>query len=98
MQVRQIDIYIGRHFIWGNPFYIGRDGSREEVVEKYRTARLDEEPWLREELMRLKDKVPLRESESGTSSTCLNAHQPLFNKALKTLESRVKNLKLPDKP
>ncbi len=36
------DIYIGRskagqpQNIWGNPFVIGRDGTREEVIEKYR--------------------------------------------------------------
>jgi Domain of unknown function (DUF4326) len=30
------DGYIGRPSIWGNPFEIGRDGTREEVIEKYR--------------------------------------------------------------
>lgn len=30
------DVYIGRPSKWGNPFSIGRDGSREEVIEKYR--------------------------------------------------------------
>jgi hypothetical protein len=29
-------IYIGRPGKWGNPFVIGRDGTREEVVAKYR--------------------------------------------------------------
>lgn len=29
------DVYIGRGSKWGNPFIIGRDGTREEVVEKY---------------------------------------------------------------
>lgn len=28
-------IYIGRPSRWGNPFAIGRDGTREEVVAKY---------------------------------------------------------------
>jgi hypothetical protein len=27
--------YIGRPSKWGNPFVIGRDGSRVEVIEKY---------------------------------------------------------------
>ena len=31
------DIYIGRPSRWGNPFKVGRDGSREEVIAKYRT-------------------------------------------------------------
>lgn len=30
------DVYIGRPSRWGNPFRIGRDGTREEVVEKFR--------------------------------------------------------------
>lgn len=30
-------VYIGRPSKWGNPFSIGKDGTREEVVEKYRT-------------------------------------------------------------
>ena len=29
------DVYIGRPGPWGNPFEIGKDGDREEVVEKY---------------------------------------------------------------
>ncbi len=29
------DIYIGRPGPWGNPFLIGKDGNRDEVVEKY---------------------------------------------------------------
>lgn len=40
------DIYIGRKtnatFHFGNPFHIGRDGTREEVIEKY-------EKWLKGE-------------------------------------------------
>ncbi len=29
------DIYIGRPSKWGNPFEIGKDGDREEVIQKY---------------------------------------------------------------
>jgi len=29
------DIYIGRPSKWGNPFEIGKDGTREEVIKKY---------------------------------------------------------------
>lgn len=31
------DVYIGRPSKWGNPFVVGRDGSREECVQKFRT-------------------------------------------------------------
>ena len=30
------DVYIGRPSKWGNPFVIGVDGTRAEVIEKYR--------------------------------------------------------------
>lgn len=29
------DVYIGRPSKWGNPFIIGKDGDREEVLAKY---------------------------------------------------------------
>jgi hypothetical protein len=29
------EVYIGRPSKWGNPFVIGRDGSRADVVRKY---------------------------------------------------------------
>jgi hypothetical protein len=33
-------VYIGRPSKWGNPFVIGRDGTRKEVIQKY-------EEWIR---------------------------------------------------
>jgi hypothetical protein len=30
------DVYIGRPSKWGNPFKIGPDETREQVIEKYR--------------------------------------------------------------
>lgn len=29
------DVYIGRPSKWGNPFVIGKDGTRDEVIAKY---------------------------------------------------------------
>jgi hypothetical protein len=29
-------IYVGRPSKWGNPFVIGKDGTREEVIARYR--------------------------------------------------------------
>jgi hypothetical protein len=29
-------VYVGRPSKWGNPFVIGRDGTRDDVIEKYR--------------------------------------------------------------
>ena len=36
LKKESIDIRIDRGTMWGNPFRIGKDGSREEVIEKYR--------------------------------------------------------------
>jgi hypothetical protein len=30
------DVYIGRPSKWGNPFTIGKDGDRDEVIRKYK--------------------------------------------------------------
>lgn len=30
------DVFIGRPSKWGNPFVIGRDGTRTQVIERYR--------------------------------------------------------------
>ena len=32
----EYDVYIGRPSKWQNPFVIGKDGTRSEVIEKYR--------------------------------------------------------------
>ena len=37
------DVYIGRPSKFGNPFTIGKDGSRDEVIAKYKT-------WLKDEV------------------------------------------------
>lgn len=50
------DVYIGRPSKWGNPFSIGRDGTREQVVEKYRRW-LASNTVLQEQLHDLKGKT-----------------------------------------
>lgn len=50
------DVYIGRPSKWGNPFKIGKDGTREEVIEKYRNYILMNNDLLNS-LSELKDKV-----------------------------------------
>lgn len=50
------DAYIGRGTRWGNPFFIGRDGSRVEVIEKYE-AYVRASPGLMRLLCTLKGKV-----------------------------------------
>lgn len=55
-KVRPYDIYIGRPSEWGNPFVIGQDGTREEVVTKYETWLLGQ-PELLAKVPILKDKI-----------------------------------------
>lgn len=47
--------YIGRPSKWGNPYSIGKDGDRKEVIEKYRKYILNN-PELLKALPELKGK------------------------------------------
>lgn len=50
------DIYIGRPSKWGNPFVIGKDGSRADVIRKYE-ARIHTQPHLLAALPELRGKT-----------------------------------------
>ena len=50
------DVYIGRGSKWGNPFKIGIDGSRRDVIEKYYKY-IKSKPELIASLHELKDKT-----------------------------------------
>lgn len=59
----EFDVYIGRwnrgmpyESKWRNPFVIGKDGTREEVIEKYRNY-LENNPGLMASLGELNGKV-----------------------------------------
>ena len=49
------EVYIGRGSKWGNPFVIGKDGDREEVIRKYRIYFYNSN--LLNEIEELKDKT-----------------------------------------
>jgi hypothetical protein len=53
----EYDVYIGRPGPWGNPFEIGKDGTREEVVEKYAEWLLAQPELVEQAKLELKDKV-----------------------------------------
>ena len=48
-------VYIGRPSEWGNPFVIGRDGTRNEVIAKYE-AWVVQQPQLMARLCELRGK------------------------------------------
>lgn len=50
------DVFIGRPSKWGNPFFVGRDGTRKEVIAKYR-AWIVTQPHLMAALHELRGKV-----------------------------------------
>lgn len=52
----EYDVYVGRPSKWGNPFSIGKDGTRDEVIEKYR-AWVGQQAMLMAGLHELKGKV-----------------------------------------
>lgn len=39
------DVFIGRPSLWGNPFKVGRDGNRQECLDKFRDY-LKDKPYL----------------------------------------------------
>ena len=46
-------VYIGRPSIWGNPFPLGKDGNRADVIAKYESW-LARQPHLLAQLDRLR--------------------------------------------
>jgi len=52
------DVYCGRPSIYGNPFEIGKDGNREQVIEKYREyfSNKIKEREFKKSILSLKDK------------------------------------------
>ncbi len=52
----EYDVFIGRPSKWENPYRIGKDGTRKEVIEKYRFY-LTANRELMEDIMSLDGKV-----------------------------------------
>ena len=50
------DVYIGRGSKWGNPFRIGIDGTREDVIKQYRDW-IQTQPHLLNSLEELRGKT-----------------------------------------
>lgn len=69
------DIYIGRPSKWGNPFSIGKDGSREEVIQKY-------EYYIRNNKKLLSEIEDLRDKTLGCYCKPLACHGDVLIKIL----------------
>lgn len=69
------DVYIGRPSKWGNPYLIGRDGTREEVISKYGQ-------WIYTQPNVLYSVNKLRDKTLGCSCRPLSCHGDVFIKIL----------------
>jgi len=61
------DVYIGRRSKWGNPFIMGPDGTRAEVIAKF-------EEWIMEQPELLADLPSLRGKRLGCFCAPLECH------------------------
>ena len=53
----KFDVYIGRPSKWGNPFHIGLDGSREDVIRLFKYQIASNPEYIRDVRIELKDKI-----------------------------------------
>lgn len=53
VKITDNDVFIGRPSKWGNPFIIGKDGNRKDVIEKYKV-------WFWKQENLIKDIVELK--------------------------------------
>ena len=80
----RFQIYIGRGTMWGNPYIIGRDGSREVVLDKYKKylwQRMKDQGF-RKALMNLDGKI------LGCSCKPLPCHGDILVNAIAWLKGR----------
>ena len=69
------DVYIGRGSKWGNPFVIGTDGSRSDVIRKY-------EKWIRTQAHPLNSLEELRDKTLGCFCKPRDCHGDVLIKLL----------------
>lgn len=74
IRVQSCEVYIGRGSKWGNPFKIGSDGTRFEVIAKY-------EKWIRKN----KDLMSCLHELKGKSLGCYCEPLPCHGSVLKNL-------------
>ena len=67
------DVYCGRPSRWGNPFEVGKDGTRKEVIEKF-------EKWLAHNSELLKDIGELKGKILGCWCAPLPCHCEILAK------------------
>lgn len=71
-------VYIGRPSKFGNPFVIGKDGTREKILKKF-------ENWLKEQPELL---VAIKKELKGKSLICWCAPQPCHGDILMRIANK----------
>jgi hypothetical protein len=69
-------VYIGRPSLVGNPFRIGRDGTREEVIVRYRT-------WLWRRIQEQGDVCDLKQKMAQSATHASNPQTPNYASTFK---------------
>lgn len=77
------DIYIGRSSKWGNPFIIGQDGTREDVLKKYRI-------WILNNFTLMKDLPELKNKVLGCWCAPQKCHGDILIELLKEYYDKLK--------
>ncbi len=85
----EYDVLITRESIWGNPYHIGKDGTRDEVIEKYRS-------WLLSQPIMLAKLESLRGKILGCVCKPLNCHGDVIVELIEYFHPKDCDLK--DKP
>lgn len=66
------DVYVGRPSYWGNPFTIGPDGTRSEVIEQFK------EYFYRNPAMMKKAKEELKGKTLGCHCAPMDCHASIL--------------------
>lgn len=81
---RGVSVYIGRPTILGNPFVIGKDGTREEVLQKYRRWLWGEIQSGNERVMAELKRLATMASESDLILSCWCAPEPCHGEIIRS--------------
>lgn len=84
----EFDVYIGRGSQWGNPFVIGKDGTREDVIALYK-----QHLWMqiKSGAVRLDDLLTLDGKRLGCFCKPQACHGDVIVKAVEWAKSKMKN-------
>lgn len=78
----EYDVFIGRPSEWGNPFEIGKDGNRQQVIKKY-------EEWIKKQPNLMNNLYELRGKKLGCFCHPLACHGDILVKLIEGVDNNV---------